>query len=205
LQGADHQSAQLKERALSNKEKLFVVIGLDKDQKPRAAIFPPSDTVAATKAAGLLGLRAALAETPEALALAKQLPEGKVFATGKGLMPLVKRETFDKLLKLVTFLDDKPRPTLDTPAPTPSTAKAQAGPETAPKGQVSAPSSNPWDAIEVGAIVLWRVDPKEGWFECVLIATSKDRKKLTLKWRDFSGFKPFEVQRLAVGLICKIS
>jgi hypothetical protein len=188
----------------TKQQMVFVVIGLDKDQKPRAAIFPPSDTEAATKAAGLLGLRAAIAETPEALALAKQLPEGKVFATGKGLMPLVRRDTFEKLLKLVTFLDDKPRPTLDTPAPTPATAKAQAGPETAPKGQAGAPSSNPWDAIEVGAIVLWRVDAKEGWFEANVLALSKDRKKLTLKWRDFSGFKPFEVQRLAVGLICKI-
>jgi hypothetical protein len=170
----------MKEYAMPTKQQMvFVVIGLDKDQKPRAAIFPPSDTEAATKAAGLLGLRAAIAETPEALALAKQLPEGKIFATGKGLMPLVKRETFDKLLKLVTFLD-------------------------APKGQSGTPPAHPWDAIEVGAIVLWRVDAKEGWFEAVVTATSKDRKKLTIKWRDFSGFKPFEVQRLAVGLICKI-
>jgi hypothetical protein len=195
----------MKEYAMPTKQQMvFVVIGLDKDQKPRAAIFPPSDTEAATKAAGLLGLRAAIAETPEALALAKQLPEGKIFATGKGLMPLVKRETFDKLLKLVTFLDDKPRPTLDATAPTAATAKAQAGPETAPKGQSGTPPAHPWDAIEVGAIVLWRVDAKEGWFEAVVTATSKDRKKLTIKWRDFSGFKPFEVQRLAVGLICKI-
>ena len=60
---------------------------------------------------------------------------------------------------------------------------------------------NPWDALEPGATVLWRVDPKEGWFECKIVAVSKDRKHLSLKWRDWPSFPQMEVKRLAVGLL----
>jgi hypothetical protein len=84
---------------------------------------------------------------------------------------------------------DDPKPT--TPAAPDSTAK---------------PSSlSPWEALEPGAVVLWRVDPKEGWFECKIVAVSKDRKTLSLKWRDWPSFPQFDVKRLAVGIICKVS
>ena len=65
------------------------------------------------------------------------------------------------------------------------------------------PSSNlsPWDALEPGAVVLWRIDPKEGWFECKIVAVSKDRNTLSLKWRDWPSFPQMEVKRLAVGLL----
>ena len=66
-------------------------------------------------------------------------------------------------------------------------------------------SLNPWDAIEVGRVVLWRESKDEGWFECKVIAISDDRKTLTLKWRDYPTFKQFDVKRIAVGLICKMS
>jgi hypothetical protein len=133
-------------------------------------------------------LRIGRAETPEAIAIAEELPEGKIFATGKSLMPLMRREIYEKLLNSITLIDPKMVAKPETAAPTPAT-----------------PSPfNPWDAIEVGAVVLWCADPKEGWFEATVTAVSRDKKKLTLNWRDFKGFKPFEVKRNAVGLICRI-
>jgi hypothetical protein len=102
----------------------IVILGLSKDQKPRAATFAPEDTEAATKAAGLMGLRLARAETPEALALVKQLPQGKVFATGKGLLPLVKRDVYDKLLKAITLAD--PKTTQDAAKPGSTSASQHA-------------------------------------------------------------------------------
>ena len=68
------------------------------------------------------------------------------------------------------------------------------------------PSHNPWDAIEIGSTVLYRESKAkaeaEGWFECTVIAISKDGRTLSLRWRDYPAFKPFDVRRLAVGLIC---
>ena len=64
-------------------------------------------------------------------------------------------------------------------------------------------SHNPWDVmIEVNSVVLYRASKAEGWFECVV--TKVGKKTIHLKWRDYDGFKPFEVQRLSVGLICKV-
>lgn len=68
-----------------------------------------------------------------------------------------------------------------------------------------ASSPNPWDVIEVGATVLHRASKDEGYFECSVTAISKDKKTLTLKWRDYPSFKPFDVRRLSVGLVCKLS
>jgi hypothetical protein len=81
----------------------------------------------------------------------------------------------------------------DAPITTPAT--------NAPK----ALSQNPWDLIEPNATVLYREKQGEGWFECIVISTSKDRKTLTIKWRDYPSYKPFDVKRIAVGLLCKVS
>jgi hypothetical protein len=34
---------------------------------------------------------------------------------------------------------------------------------------IKVPPSSPWDLLEPGAVVLWRADKAEGWFEAVLI------------------------------------
>jgi hypothetical protein len=182
----------------------IVVLGLDKDGHPRAATFSGTDLVPATKAASVMNLQIGRAESPEAIALVKQLPLGRVFATGKGLMPRAKRELYEKLLKVLKLEDPKPsavvatEPALETGQKPPSTAAATEKTETNP-GR-AAPFA-PWSWIEVGATVLWCADPKEGWFPCVVTAASTNGK-LTLKWLDFPNFKPFEVKRLAVGLLC---
>ena len=80
------------------------------------------------------------------------------------------------------------------------TNKEDAKPAT-PAAPDNTAKPSPWEALEPGAVVLWRVDPKEGWFECVIVSTSKDRKTLTLKWRDWPSFPQMEVKRLLVGII----
>jgi hypothetical protein len=82
-----------------------------------------------------------------------------------------------------------------------TSAKATPDKETASN---KAPPAHPWDAIGVGRTVLYQASKAEGWFECLVTAISKDGKTLTLKWRDYTGFKPFDVRRLSVGLICKM-
>jgi hypothetical protein len=63
---------------------------------------------------------------------------------------------------------------------------------------------NLWEMIEVGGTVLWQADPSEGYFPCTVVGGSKDRKLLTLKWRDFPKLPSFQVKRIAVGLIAVI-
>ena len=179
---------------MNTKQTMLVIMGLGADQKPRAATFAIEDVETAAKAANHMGLKLAKAETPEALTLAKQLPEGKLFASGKGLLPLVRREVYDKLVKLVTPVDAKAAVPAAKPAEPPATPAVTAEP-----GFKSA-----WHAIEVGATVLWRASKDEGWFEAVVVTISKDRKVLTMRWRDYPKLPNFNVKRFDVGIICKI-
>jgi len=88
---------------------IIVVFGLGKDDKPRASRFDADEAEAAAKAAGLMGLSVARAETPLAIALAKELPEGRLFKTGKAFTPLVKWGRYDKICRVLTPLKISPR------------------------------------------------------------------------------------------------
>ena len=180
---------------MNSTQTVLVMLGLDKDQKTRAATFAIEDTEAAVKVASTMGLRLARAETPEAIAIAKQLPKGKMYGSGKTLLPLVRREVYDKLAKFVTPVDAK------AAVPAAKAAEPPAKPAvTAEPGFKSA-----WQAIEVGATVLWRANKDEGWFEAVVVALSADRKVLTLKWRDYPKLPQFNAKRFDVGVLCKIT
>jgi hypothetical protein len=65
--------------------------------------------------------------------------------------------------------------------------------------------SDPWSGIEVGRVVLWSVDKKEGWFEAKVVALSADRKQLHLKWRDYPTSEVMVVNRNHVGLLSRIT
>lgn len=89
---------------------IIVVFGLDKNDKPRAARFGPEDREAATTAASLMGLSVARAETTPAIVMARQdLPQGRVFRSGKALVPLVKWGLYDKLCRVLTPYSAPPR------------------------------------------------------------------------------------------------
>ena len=179
---------------MNSTQTVLVMLGLDKDQKTRAATFAIEDTETAVKVASNMGLRLARAEIPEAIAIAKQLPKGKLYGSGKGLLPLVKREIYDKLSKIILPAAAQP----PTQAPNPAEKPGE------PAQATEKPFRSPWDAIEVGATVLWCADSREGWFACTVMGMSKDRKTLTLRWRDFPKLKPFEAKRFDVGIISKI-
>jgi len=76
----------------------LVVYGLGKDDRPHAARFDVADQPAVQKAAALMGFKLGRADGDVLLDLAKQLPQGKIFATGRSLVPYIKRELFDQLV-----------------------------------------------------------------------------------------------------------
>jgi hypothetical protein len=180
---------------MNSTQTVLVMLGLDKDQKTRAATFAIEDTETAVKVASTMGLRLARAETPEAIAIAKQLPKGKLYGSGKGLLPLVRREVYDKLAKLILPANAQAASPASKPAAQPAETASAAG----------KPFLSPWDAIEIGATVLWHASKDEGWFEAIVVKISKDRKVLTMRWRDYPKLPQFNVKRFDVGIICKIT
>lgn len=76
----------------------LIMYGLGEDSRPRAARFPAGDRVAVEKAANQLRFRLIEAKTEALLKLAKQLPAGKIFATGRSLVPYVRQPVYEQLV-----------------------------------------------------------------------------------------------------------
>ena len=180
----------MQECVLNAKEKrnpTIVVMGLDKDGRPRAAAYPAELLGQAAKAAEAWKLRLGRAENDGALALAQEIPHGEKHNHKKVNAPTIKRETYDLLLKAINCdekIDETPK-TSDAPADQDKYVHL-------------------WEVIEVGGTVLWQADPSEGYFPCTVVGVSKDRKLLTLKWRDYPKLPSFQAKRIAVGLIAVI-
>jgi hypothetical protein len=64
----------------------LIVLGYDENNKPRAARFPAKDADLVTKAAQLMDLRVYEAASEDLAALAKKLPEGRLYGNGRGFM-----------------------------------------------------------------------------------------------------------------------
>jgi hypothetical protein len=77
-----------------------VLFGLDETGKPRAARFSGEHTDLAAKAAGLMNLTICYANSAELATIAQQLPAGRIHANGRGLVPNVRRDLYDKLTRL---------------------------------------------------------------------------------------------------------
>jgi hypothetical protein len=169
-------------------EKVLVILGLDSHLKPHAARFSPAEEAAVRKAATATGFGVGAAKTEEAIALASKLVPGKLFATGKGLVPLTTAETYEKLLRV---LELEAAPAADTIPP--STEKP-----------ATAHPSDPRAAITVGSVVLVQdkePPPNRAWWECVVAGVGRNPNDLLVRWKAFPALKPFPAKRTAVGLL----
>lgn len=193
------------------KSAAHVVYGLDKDQKPRAALIHPNDLAIATKAAIVQGFKIGRADTRQALDMAKRLPDAKVFATGKGLVPLVRRDIFDWLAKGLTTVETKPEPSEAKTEPDPTVNGAAAAPTPSSTTKDQPASKDPpgkldsriWDQLTIGMVVIApEKNPSDnGYWPAVITAISKDGQKLTFKWRDAPKLPAVTVKRRAVALL----
>ena len=164
--------------------KFLVVLGMDTEQKPHAARFDIVDELAVRKAAELMGFRIGRAKSKEATELATKLTEGRIFETGRGLVPFVRADIYNNLVKL---LDLEPTNASATSAPAAST----------PPRPI-----DPWALVKVGSVVLCQdPTPEPSWWECVVIAIGKDNRTLTVKWQNSPTLKPFKVKRAAIAIL----
>ena len=151
----------------SDEAQAIIVVGFDEKSKPRAARFAASQAALATKAANLMGLTVCPV-TPALVELSKKLPGGRVYASGSGFIPNIKRPLFDKIVEASGITLPSAHPANSTtPSPT-------------------LPSS--WDDIDVGKLVLIRDEPENGWWEAIVVGKSDDG--FILRWQGAPKEKP---------------
>jgi len=133
----------------------LVVFGLGDGNKPQAARFPEKLSDLAVRAAEQLELNVMKVTTDEIAKFAAQLPVGRINSNGRGLIPYVSQDVYQKLTELA----------------------GQVQPAAAP----NLPRS--WTEIDVGHLVIAFENKVWGWWEAIVVA--KDGDMLTLKWRDY--------------------
>jgi hypothetical protein len=179
-----------------------VLFGLDETGKPRAARFSGEHTDLAAKAAGLMNLTICHANSAELATIAQQLPAGRIHANGRGLVPNVRRDLYDKLIEASgparkTNSDNQGagRP---ADGPTEISAPNSLDP-TSPAPNIAQGYPRDWDDISVGHLVIAQANAEEGWWEAIVIASEGDT--LTMRWRDYPGYPKLVQHRTAVALL----
>ena len=166
---------------------ILILYGLDTDGRPRAAVFNAAQADLATKAAESLELQVLRIETAEQVALAREVPSGEILAPGRGNVPVVRKELFDKLLALVPAPDSRPSQEAASAAEVDSVPSATTTDNSGPASTAPPPKQPPttWAEIDVGDPVLaenW--DPETGWFEAVVFEQVGD-DEFKLRFRDY--------------------
>jgi hypothetical protein len=132
-------------------------------------------------------------DNSELHAIAKGLPLGKIFATGRAFVPFVSRSAFDKLATLVEGG---------------VTIEARAAAGVAPvypladifTTEAVNTADTLWAKIEVGTVVL-AAQPEvwgPGWWEGIVVSIDGDN--LTLRWMEIPAEEPFQASRRDVAL-----
>ena len=166
---------------------VLILYGLDTDGRPRAAVFNAAQADLATKAAESLELQVLRIETAEQIDLARQVPSGEILAPGRGNVPVVRKELFDKLLALVPAPGSGPSQEAASAAEVDAVPSATTTDNSEPASKAPPPKQPPttWAEIDVGDLVLaenW--DPETGWFEAVVLEQVGD-DEFKLRFRDY--------------------
>ena len=119
----------------------LIVLGYDENQKPRAAQFPAADAELVAKAAHLMDLKVYEAATEDLAALAKKLPEGRLYGNGRGFVPNVRQSLYSEII--VTLAGEPQAAVAKTKTSCPS-RPACPGPGTRSHLVISSSPKKPW-------------------------------------------------------------
>ena len=153
----------------------LIVLGRDEAGKPRAARFPAGHDNLVAKAAKAMNLTVCKADGEVVAELAKKLPPGRLYSTGRGSMPSVGQSLYGKIIEQLR-LAGQPVPVEPDQPNGEQSGTTQAAP--------ALPTS--WDEIAVGHLVIAQQALDDGWWEAIVLA--RDGDILTLKWRDWPGY-----------------
>jgi len=184
----------------STQTDVLVILGIDADDKPHAAVFSADNESVVRKAAQMMGMRLGRAADEKARTLALKLPVGTLFTTGKALVPLVKPAIYDELLKVLKL--EPSAPNAKEPPAQSSAVAAGNNSKGDSISKVPTAGHDPWADIKVGSVVLGQDDSDEpGWWEAVVVSISKDGDTLTVRWRDYPKQKQATYKRHEVSLL----
>jgi hypothetical protein len=150
-----------------------VVFGMDEAGKPHASWFGAAESELAEKAAGFMRFKVLRLSTDDHRAIASQLPAGRIFSSGKGFVPFVKRPLYEALSAFEGHFEP-PVPIEAQPEPMPAAANVP----------------TKWDDVGVGSLVLASTGPREGWFESVVVEVKGD-SLFVLRWLDWPSDPSF--------------
>jgi hypothetical protein len=153
-------------------------------QKPCGARFVGAKPDLVAKAAQVTGLKVYKPSSPEAAEVAKRLPVGQLYATGRAFVPNIRQALYsDVLVALAAEPQQAAIGPDDDKANTPTTR--------------GLPGS--WDEIAPGHLVIAQESLANGWWEAIVLDRKADM--LTLRFRDYPRLPRFFRHRTAVALM----
>ena len=178
-----------------------VLFGLDETRKPRAARFSGEHIDLVAKAAGLMNLAICYVNSPELATIAQQLPAGCIHANGRGLVPNVRRDLYDKLIEAsgAATKSDSENQGIGKPADNPTEISAPNSDPASPAPSVLEGYPRDWNDIGVGHLVIAQEGAVSGWWEAIV--TAREGDMLTMRWRDYPGYPKLVQHRTAVALL----
>ena len=147
----------------------LIVLGYDENHKPRAARFPATDAELVAKAE-LMDLKVYEAATEDLAALAKKLPEGRLYGNGRGFVPNIRQSLYSEIIVALAI------------EPQAAVGKDQDEPP------VATGLPRTWDDIAPGHLVIAQEALEYGWWEAIVIGRNGDM--FTLRFRDYPKLEP---------------
>ncbi|MDW9525874.1 hypothetical protein GOA61_20340 [Sinorhizobium meliloti] len=184
-----HGNSKVSAATVQGAEAKIIMVGVDNDGRPHASWFAEDDGDAAAVAADMMEMALIELEGEELAAIAKNLPRGKLFESGKAFVPFVKRTVYDQLAK---YLDDEYLTAAAARVEAAAAAASAAAEDyaKASKGEMPPRQPEDWSKFQVGDLVLARETPEEGWFEAIIVEQAADNR-FRLRWRDWPDLPNF--------------
>ena len=166
----------------------LLVLGFDEQQKPCGARFVGANPDLVAKAAQVMGLEVYKASSPDVAEVAKKLPLGQLYATGRAFVPHVRQSLYSEV---IVALAAEPQ-------------QAAVGPD---DDKASTPLARglpgSWDEIAPGHLVIAQESLANGWWEAIVLDRNDDM--LTLRFRDYPRLPHFFRHCTAVALMSPAS
>src|ERR1700736_2064642 len=135
----------------------LLVLGYDENHKPRAARFLATEAELVAKAAELMDLKVYEAASEDLAALAKKLPEGRLYGNGRGFVPNIRQSLYSEII--VTLAGE----------PKAAVGKDQDEPP------VATGLPRTWGEIAPGHLVIAQEALEYGWWEAIVIGRNAAR------------------------------
>jgi hypothetical protein len=166
----------------------LLVLGFDEQQKPCGARFIDAKPDLVAKAAQVMGLKVYKPSSPEVAELAKKLPVGQLYATGRAFVPHVRQSLYSDVI--VALAAEPQQGAVGPDDDKASTPVARGLPRS-------------WDEIAPGHLVIAQESLDYGWWEAIVLDRKDDM--LTLRFRDYPRLPKFFRHRTAVALMSPAS